>query len=297
MANQQACQACVADLSSAACMSATPAIQQGARDLASCMSSSCATECAPKGVLPTVRTVSAGVMAPNLITMTGEVVGEGDSFVRDRGICFSETPSPTAPCAPASTSGTGSFSLIVLGPTAGAVFYVRAYAENGSGRVYGADLVVRTVYLGDTFEGGIVFHTDPAGVHGLIAAPTDQSSLIRWWDTNTRPTALMTGAVATAVGTGNANTNAIVTAQGTGSYAAKLCADLTLNMRSDWYLPSKDELNLMYVNRAAIGNLATAGYWSSSEVGTTVWIQNLATGFQETVPSSNANAVRAIRSF
>lgn len=76
-----------------------------------------------------------------------------------------------------------------------------------------------------------------------------------------------------------------------------MCADLTLNGRFDWYLPSKDELNLMYVARAEIGNLATAGYWSSSEVATSVWIQNLATGYQETVPSSNANAVRAIRSF
>jgi hypothetical protein len=47
--------------------------------------------------------------------------------------------------------------------------------------------------------------------------------------------------------------------------AARLCGDLVLGGFSDWYLPSKDELNQLYINRVAIGGFASNGYWSSTE--------------------------------
>ena len=49
--------------------------------------------------------------------------------------------------------------------------------------------------------------------------------------------------------------------------AAQYCADAIYNGKDDWYLPSKNELNILYVNKTAIGNFNTSGtiYWSSSE--------------------------------
>ena len=84
-------------------------------------------------------------------------------------------------------------------------------------------------------------------------------------------------------GSGEKNTELLVTAMGdetwtsgsgatvTWYYAAKLCSDLVYEVDGvkydDWFLPSKDELNLMYtlLHRARVGNFSGNYYWSSSE--------------------------------
>jgi len=159
--------------------------------------------------------------------------------------------------------------------------------------------------IGNSYKGGKIAYIfqpgDPgyiAGqVHGLIAAPFDQSPVILWEEGQN-----ITGATATGLGTGNANTNTIVTVQGPGTYAAFLCSDLELNGYSDWYLPSKDELDKLAQNQNVIGNFNTVGYWSSSEFldsGGYAWAQHFSGsgGSQVTEPKNVANAVRAVRTF
>jgi len=154
--------------------------------------------------------------------------------------------------------------------------------------------------VGESFQGGTIFYVDTTGMHGLIAAPSDQSGYIKWCIGTTYTS---TGATATAIGTGNANTNAIIASQGTSaSYAAKLCADLVLNGYSDWYLPSKDELVLLYQRNVLIGGFnLTTQYWSSTEVATTnnnantVNFSNGVTHYGNL--KSYSWSVRAIRSF
>jgi hypothetical protein len=51
----------------------------------------------------------------------------------------------------------------------------------------------------------------------------------------------------------------------TAGIAARLCGDLELGGYSDWYLPSIDELNKLYINRAAIVGITSNPYWSSTE--------------------------------
>jgi hypothetical protein len=158
------------------------------------------------------------------------------------------------------------------------------------------------IVVGGSYGGGVIAYILQPGdhgystttPHGLIAAPTDQSVDISWqYDGNT-----LTGATGTAIGTGQANTTTIVATLGAGSYAAKLCDDLVLNGYSDWYLPSKDELNKLYINRAEIGGLDGYAYWCSSEVDLNVgWILIVEYGNFYNQTKGSTHYIRAVRAF
>jgi hypothetical protein len=63
-------------------------------------------------------------------------------------------------------------------------------------------------------------------------------------------------------------------------------------------LPSKDELNELYINKAAVGGFAYGGYWSSSEYGNGyAWAQYFNFGSQGNFSKVGAGYVRAVRAF
>jgi hypothetical protein len=100
------------------------------------------------------------------------------------------------------------------------------------------------------------------------------------------------------LGTGLANTNAIIALYGKENNAARLCYDLSLNGYTDWYLPSKDELNKLYLSRNVIGGFTAFGYWSSSEYNAAnTWDQILGDGGQGYGGKNNTEYVRCVRSF
>jgi Protein of unknown function (DUF1566) len=66
----------------------------------------------------------------------------------------------------------------------------------------------------------------------------------------------------------------------------------------DWFLPSKGELNQMYINRVAIGGFSTGYYWSSSERGGDyAWVQYFNLGGQGNGTKTTAFYVRPVRAF
>jgi len=128
--------------------------------------------------------------------------------------------------------------------------------------------------LGDVGPaGGFVFYENPNhatdGWRYLEAAPFDQSAGTTWGCFRR----LIDGARGTAVGTGRQNTADMVAACTEPGSAAQLCANLSLNGVRGWFLPSRDELTLMYRNlkAAGIGGFADDGhadnitYWASSQ--------------------------------
>ena len=170
-----------------------------------------------------------------------------------------------------------------------------------------------TPIIGDTYQGGIVFYLD-SNSGGLIAAPTDQGQA-EWGCYGTT----ISGADGTAIGTGAQNTIDIEAGCTTPGTAADICANLTLGGYSDWFLPSKDELNLMWTNigqgnTLGLGNLgyyliesnrfgfSDGSYWSSTESGgSNAWRQNFYNGLQYYTNGTGTKSfnfsVRAIRAF
>ena len=158
-----------------------------------------------------------------------------------------------------------------------------------------------THYIGESYGGGIVFYVYDNGKHGLIAATSDQSSSIRWYggsNTNTR-------ARADGVGAGLKNTAIIIANQGAvdgAAFAATICNEYSVTVDGvtygDWYLPSKHELYLLYLQKTVVGGFAGNSYWSSTEFGSDyAWGQNFGSGLQSANGKSNPNYVRAIRAF
>jgi hypothetical protein len=148
--------------------------------------------------------------------------------------------------------------------------------------------------------GGIVFYDKGRYSDGwryLEASLSDESDPAgdAWYN----GTFMSTGASETGVGSGASNTTVIVATQGAGQYAAATCDGLVLGGSSNWFLPSKYELDLMYSNLKleGVGNLA-GWYWSSSETSVSdAWGQNFDDGTQESFGKQYYCWVRAVRSF
>ena len=168
-----------------------------------------------------------------------------------------------------------------------------------------AGKLVHTLNVGDTYGGGkvaYIFTSNDPGyvakeVHGLIAAEIDQSTGIQWFKNRTSIVTLKT------LGTGAANTLAIIGYAGAttlNSYAAGIASNYRGGNYSDWYLPSQDELNKLYLNKNFIGMENPTGiYWTSSQNGTsTAFKQDFSNGSQGSdLKDTVLNSVRAIRSF
>jgi hypothetical protein len=163
---------------------------------------------------------------------------------------------------------------------------------------------VPSISIGQNYYGGTIAYIlqsgdpgyDPNTPHGLVAATVNQSTGIRWYNGNYRTT----GATGIAIGTGLANTNIIITSQGATatSYAAGSARAYAGGGYTDWYLPSKDELNKLYLNRTAIGGFAYFNYWSSSENDNNfAWYQSFNFGGQDDYGKYGEFYVRAIRAF
>lgn len=151
-----------------------------------------------------------------------------------------------------------------------------------------------SAFIGLSYGGGIIFYLKNDGT-GLVAAPNDQSGSAPWGCEGVA----ITNADGIVIGTGAQNTLDIEAECLTPGTAADICANLDLNGFDDWFLPSKDELNEMYLKiRSGYGFIDT-NYWSSSEhlVADFAWTQFFGGGNQNYVFKSNPNRVRAIRAF
>ena len=158
--------------------------------------------------------------------------------------------------------------------------------------------------------GGIVFMTPstPGNTSGLFyeAAPSTWSSpsgdpLSAWCNNTTT----LLGVASTMTGTGAMDGAAKTTVMlgectsGAANLADAYTATVNGVVYGDWFLPSKGELNQMYVNKNAIGGFSAANYWSSSETDdrNSAWTHSFGEGAPYPAFKTGLYYVRPVRAF
>jgi len=169
-----------------------------------------------------------------------------------------------------------------------------------------------TYALGDIGPaGGYIFYDKGSSSDGwryLEAAPVSTEWTGKQWGSNW----IWIGGTGTGIGTGQNNTTIIVNWLNSHSEtgkAAQLCYALNYGGHSDWFLPSRDELNKMWVNLKSgidengayyvpVGGFAAYSYWSSSELNAAIaWGQDFNSGYQDDDYKYYTRRVRAVRAF
>lgn len=241
----------------------------------------------------------------------GSITGDIDVCYEESGVVYSIASVPgatsyhwTVPADASITSGQGTTSITVdFGTTSG---NVSVRAENSCHQSAYRDLAVNVgIQIGCYYAGGVVFYVDGSGEHGLVCDVNDLPGTY-WWGCRGYT---ISGADGTAIGTGAQNTIDIVSGCADPSFAAKACSELSLNSYDDWFLPSSDELMLMYTYRNTINTTAllnggtiftTNAYWSSSEYNNSTLDAisiHFNFGFVDIRVKSDSYRVRAVRAF
>ena len=210
------------------------------------------------------------------------------------------------------TSSGQTFNLLFVGWTEVSDGSGTVYSPSGANPKYTIGSSDVTLYakwtpIGATGpSGGLVFYDQGSYTNGwqyLEAAPNDIGS---YNFCGTLGNGVDVTSTLSGIGEGLNNTNLIVANRvslGSVDSPAQLCDALIVNTYTDWFLPSKDELNQMYLNLKLknLGGFLDVNYWSSTDTedDDCAWAQNFTNGSQASNPNwhSNGGYVRAARRF
>jgi hypothetical protein len=244
-------------------------------------------------------------------------------------VTYTATSSPGSITGSITSAGSGTITVTGLSAGTSYTFTVTATNSAGTSAPSSASNSVNTLYfLGGTGPGGGIIFYDAGSVQSwgryLEVAPktwyggTSDPRMV--WSRNTSTSV----ATNTTLGSGSANTDAIITldsAPGYAAVAARAYAGVGGSTLGQWFLPSKDELNLLcsyftgqpqdlngnYFNacsgNAATGRSGASGffidyYWSSSQTSATAaWAEYMNDGGFGNFNKTSIQPVRPIRAF
>ena len=277
---------------------------------------------APALAAPAFTISSASESKPVNSAITGYTITSSGGAIASYSI------SPAAPAGLIFSTSTGLLSGTPTSVASATAYTITATNASGSATRTFTLTVTAIVYtVGQTGPGGgkIVYYNADGFICGparastctyLEVAPSGWNTIAPTADPQSRwaqvslaaslvnNTGSPETATGTAIGWGYWNTRAIIRQGNTNTTtsAAALADSQTVTVSGvvfdDWYLPSKDELNLIYLERVTVGGLEAAGYWSSSEhdAGNAL-SQSFTSGSQVPVNKAFAYRVRPVRAF
>jgi hypothetical protein len=232
----------------------------------------------------------ATTTAANTIQLGGDGVVSGSTAitnVKTTGTLTAGTV--TYPNAHNSTAG----QLLSINATGTAAWTTPASSGGG------------THTIGELYGGGIVFYVWDGGAHGLIAATDNLTG--KFWGADGTLVSSTIYPLRDGIGAGRNNTERIIQnikasdnifKSDYTSYAAYVCLTYKGGNYGDWYLPSKYELNLLYLQKSIIG-WVSGNYWSSNDYAPRdAYYLDFSSGlFVGMTKNYQGNSVRPIRSF
>jgi hypothetical protein len=257
-------------------------------------------------ILPVVLEVQEPSLSP-LLTIVSEytplVAGVGTHASTDWQVLLSADSSVVWE----SLADTVNLTSITVGVTLTAdveyIFRARYRSSSGAVSAFTTDRVVAADFplgaFGNAACGGFYIGTICAAstCYALIVAPNATGCAQCQWKTTRTTTAGTTSTV-----DGYANTYGPM--DNTTHPAGNFTATRTINGFSDWYLPARDELNVLYVNDGGSTNtnlpagegFAGANYWSSTEYSaSSACFQYFNAGIQVNSGKASSIRVRAVR--
>jgi hypothetical protein len=190
--------------------------------------------CDFNAVMPVVTTNAVTDITGTSAQFNGNIGSIGDPAYTERGFVYGTMHNPTIENDTKKTvtgTSTGAFFTTITGLTTGTTYYVRAYATNSKGTIYGSEVN----FIPASPEYIIL------SASGLMVQKTD-------------------------LGTFDWNS------------AVNNCNGSILSGYTDWRLPTKDELAILYNERTTIGGFSAAYYWSSTLSYNYAYIQSFSTG-------------------
>lgn len=195
---------------------------------------------------------------------------------------------------------TGNFSDVVLSSGA---YFLKAECDPAGGTNYtttvGASHLKREIFseerihfVGEYYGGGVIFHVEEGGKHGLITKTIDKSA----WHLGTYTEEYTER---DGIATSKFNKKRIQAISNSGAYDAQTFAMNEEEKLSDWFLPTKYDLDKMYINRSVLGGFSEFSKgWKSPETSSlNAWYRSFVTGLSFTNGRDENDYIRIIRKF
>jgi hypothetical protein len=226
-------------------------------------------------VIPPTLFIPSGLTSNHISINIGAIfIVQGTNQILNKGFCYSLTAFPDFTYYTSEGPYSNNFSSLIGNLYSDTTYYIRAYAVTAVDTFYSNIINVRTriptqLYIGQPYNGGVIFYIDSTGSHGLIASTSDLGRY-HWGCLGNLIDSTYTG-----VGLGEYNSLRIsANCYSNSPTAAAACLNAVINGYGDWYLPSFDELVLLKSNLYDNGYTQYFGtnegsYWSSTEISET----------------------------